>query len=374
MPFEGRYFDGETGAPRTARFDLDESEGKLRLRLKDSSQQSIEWSFDAIRALPDTARAHRLILSVHSDGDTDGIPYDTARLIIKDQEAIAAIKSVCPALHHRDVVRGTLPRVAVRAVVALVAIILMITVVLPGLAGTLANLIPPEREAQMGRVVVTQMERLFSQRADQELRCESREGTAALAQMLERLGSPTEPPVTIAVFDHDMINAFAAPGGQVVLMRGLIDAAESPDEVAAVLAHEVAHVVARDPTRAMLRAAGSAGLLALVFGDFAGGTAAVILTEALLDASYSRRAEKQADATARAILQNAGISTNGMAEFFDRLARQEPDSKIPLSLSTHPDTAEREARARRFAEAQADTRPALDDRQWQALRAICEEA
>lgn len=65
------------------------------------------------------------------------------------------------------------------------------------------------------------------------------------------------------------------PGGLIILFRGLIDAAESSDEVAAVYAHELGHVVARDPTRIALRSAGSIGVLGLLLGDFAGG--AVVL-------------------------------------------------------------------------------------------------
>ncbi|MEM1378118.1 MAG: M48 family metallopeptidase, partial [Pseudomonadota bacterium] len=275
-------------------------------------------------------------------------------------------------LYQRDVTSGTMRRVATRGVLAVAAIGVMLFVVLPGLAGTLATLIPADREAQMGRVVVAQMERLFARSDTASLRCQNSEGEAALAAMLDRLGAPQEPPITLSVFDHEMVNAFAAPGGQVVLLRGLIEEAESPDEVAAVLAHEVAHVIARDPTRAMLRAAGSAGLLSLVFSDFAGGTAAVVLSEALLDASYSRGAEEAADEMAVSLLQKAEINTKGMADFFGRLAQSERFIDLPVFLSTHPDTVAREAQARRFSETQTQTRPALDDRQWQALRGICD--
>ena len=101
-------------------------------------------------------------------------------------------------------------------------------------------------------------------------------------------------PLTVIVLDDPMVNAFAAPGGQIVFFRGMIESAESPDELAAVMAHEVGHVVARDPTRLALRSVGSVGLLGLLLGDFAGGGLIVVLADQLLDSSYSREAEEKA--------------------------------------------------------------------------------
>ena len=62
------------------------------------------------------------------------------------------------------------------------------------------------------------------------------------------------------VRQHKTINAFAVPGGNVVLFEGLLDAARSPEEVAGVLGHEVGHVMNRDPMRLNLRSAGSVGI------------------------------------------------------------------------------------------------------------------
>ena len=84
------------------------------------------------------------------------------------------------------------------------------------------------------------------------------------------------------------------PGGRLVFFRGLLEEAENPDEVAAVLAHEIGHVVYRDPTRDALRSAGSLGVLGLLFGDFAGGTVALFIANQLINASYSQAAEARA--------------------------------------------------------------------------------
>jgi predicted Zn-dependent protease len=251
----------------------------------------------------------------------------------------------------------------------------MIFVILPAMANTLAYVIPINREVAYGKVVVRQMERVFGGSKAGDLVCSSPDGDAALAKMIARLteASPTEYELNVAVMRHQMVNAFAAPGGQIVLVDGLIKQAKSPDEVAAVLSHEIGHVEARDATRGALRAAGSAGLLSMVFGDFAGGTAAVVVAEYTLNASYTREAEAEADAFARSMLDAAQVSTSGMSDFFgslDGIERSMPD--LPIYLSSHPDTSDRAAQAAQFAKEQGPTRPVLDDDEWAALRAICD--
>ena len=161
----------------------------------------------------------------------------------------------------------------------------------------------------------------------------------------------------------------ALPGGFVVFFRGLIDKATEPEQIAAVFAHEVGHVVSRDPTRHALRSAGSIGVLGLLFGDFAGGTIVLFLTEQLINAKYSQGAEAQADRYALGLLDSAGISAEGLAGFFDRIAAD--TDMLPEYTSSHPLSAGRAQRAHDQAGMQGDTRPSLDDADWVALKAIC---
>ena len=140
-----------------------------------------------------------------------------------------------------------------------------------------------------------------------------------------------------------------------------------------MLAHEIGHVEARDVTRNALRAAGSAGLLSMVLGDFAGGTAVVGAAEFMLNASYTREAEGEADQFALQMLDDAGVDSQGMATFFDRLEGLEGRMpNMPVYMRSHPETEGRAERARRFAGEQGRTRPVLSEADWQALRKICD--
>jgi predicted Zn-dependent protease len=153
----------------------------------------------------------------------------------------------------------------------------------------------------------------------------------------------------------------------------LIDAAEAPDEVAAVLAHEIGHVANRDPTRGALRSAGSIGVLGLLFGDFAGGTAVLFLANRLIDATYSQSAEAGADEFAYNVLANSGIPPSSLATIFERLRKKYGDSEgIVAHFAAHPSLGNRiEAAKAADANISADIRPSLEIEDWKALQGIC---
>ena len=370
----GRFFDGESGQRLDVDLAVDTAAETLRLTHPDLPLGSQYWPLDAIRALADHARTDQVVLSLRADAALDSGLIRTARLTIDDADMISVLTRLCPDLKRRDVARGTGRKVATRVGAAAAALCLMIFVILPAMANTLAALIPIEREVAYGKTVVNQMERFLGGKEVGGLACTNPEGRAALDKMTARLteAGDLRYDLNIGVFNHKMVNAFAAPGGQIIIMRGLSDRARTPDEVAAVLAHEIGHVEARDTTRNALRAAGSAGLLALVLGDFAGGSAVVVAAEYTLNASYTREAEAAADVFALDMMEAAGADAEALATFFDSLGKIErtlPD--LPEYLSSHPETTDRADAARSFAKTQGRTTPILTDQEWAALQNIC---
>ncbi|MEM6532781.1 MAG: M48 family metallopeptidase [Myxococcota bacterium] len=144
------------------------------------------------------------------------------------------------------------------------------------------------------------------------------------------------------VIEEDVPNAFALPGGFVTIHSGLIESAESGEEIAGVLAHEIAHVTHRHGVRRIVRSAGIAIAVGLIFGS----TDLAVLADYASDLgslAYDRDQEREADETAREILTKAGINPRGMATFFKKLLKEEDSSSgwFPEFLSTHPDLAER---------------------------------
>lgn len=147
-------------------------------------------------------------------------------------------------------------------------------------------------------------------------------------------------------------NAFALPGGIVVVTDQLINLAESPEEVYAVLAHEIGHVVKHHALRHIVQDSVTAAVATALTSDVSSLTFAVSGIPVLLaQAKYSRQFETQADDFAFALLKKRGISPEYFATFMERLEakRNIRTAGRMAFLSTHPVTAERIARARAAA-------------------------
>jgi len=155
----------------------------------------------------------------------------------------------------------------------------------------------------------------------------------------------------LAVVDADMINAFAFPGGYVVVTTGLIENADNPEQVAGVLAHELTHVIERHSTRKLLRHAGMGVLIGIVFGDVSALSQLIELSAQLDSLSFDRSQERSADEGAIKIMSAAGLSPKHLATFFEKIAKADAiTGNIPELFQTHPLTDDRIERVEQAAE------------------------
>ncbi len=137
-------------------------------------------------------------------------------------------------------------------------------------------------------------------------------------------------------------NAFAMPGGHIVVSAGLILLADNAEEVAGVLAHEAAHATLRHGLQSIISRAGTAALFSMVLGDVEGLSALLIEGGGyLLNQKYSRDFERQADQKALEYLKKANVNPTGLSTFFEKLKALEGAGQMPAILSTHPATDER---------------------------------
>ncbi len=162
-------------------------------------------------------------------------------------------------------------------------------------------------------------------------------------------------PLHFHLMEDPTLNAFALPGGHVVLHTGLVLAADRPEEVAGVLAHEIAHAQLRHGFQSVVSSVGLAVLVRWVVGDL-GGMLGVVGEQSafLLDQKFSRDFEREADEVGWGYLEAARIDPRGLITFFGKMeeeaqrlaggaALEKAQGAITL-LSTHPATAERIAR------------------------------
>ena len=356
------FFDGDAPIPRDVTTWVDRGAGVLELTFVGGRTPDVRWALDEIRQLEDTAGRDGVLLRVTSN--------PLARLLLRKGHLLDAMPHLKRAAPPKG--RG---RLAGWAFAAVAAVAIQIGILVPLLADRLATFVPPAGERALGEATFEQIRQaLAGTGLPPLLTCDDADGLATLETMLVALGVErgTDDAVKVFVLDHEMVNAFALPGGYVVFFRGMIDAAVSPNEIAAVLAHEVGHVENRDPTRHALRSAGSIGILGLLFGDFAGGAVVLFLTEQLISASHSQGAETGADEFAFVALEEAGVSPAALGDMFERLRDKYGDTEGVVShFVSHPTLSSRIDRAREVAREEGSYDDIVTDEEWRALKGVC---
>lgn len=167
---------------------------------------------------------------------------------------------------------------------------------------------------------------------------------------------------TFFVVDDPSINAFALPGGYIGIHTGLLESTRNEDELAGVLAHEIAHVTQRHIARAVtankrqsllstaiMLGAVIAGALGGIDGDAMQGAIAVAQgSQAQAQINFTRSNEYEADRIGMTALANAGFDPRGMSSFFEVISKSGGPSqaRVPEFLRTHPVSSSRIAEAR----------------------------
>ena len=188
---------------------------------------------------------------------------------------------------------------------------------LPRFAEEVARIVPHQWETDFGASLVEPVLRAFARfdETDKVAFCTAPGGLESLAELTHRLAPAASPyRFVVRVANLEMVNAFALPGGQIVIAEGLLRFAESPDEVAGVLAHEMGHVLYRHSTAAMIEALGLAFLFGALLGDFGIGVIGGA-GETLVALTFRREAEAEADERALDLLGRAGVSSRGIRRF-----------------------------------------------------------
>jgi beta-barrel assembly-enhancing protease len=179
--------------------------------------------------------------------------------------------------------------------------------------------------------------------------------TQLVQKIVERLKPHAKIPemnFQVMVVDSPEVNAFALPGGQMVVYTGLIKKADSADQLAGVLAHEMSHATLRHSLQQVSQSLGIVAAVQLLVGDVGGLLAlGAQVAEQSVMTSYSRGAETEADLEGARMLHAAKINPQAMASFFGKLKDEHGDIPGVLSwISTHPQHADRIESINRFTD------------------------
>ena len=359
----GSYFDGESAARRAVEVELAPEGVRIREAGAGGGRELACWGYRELRSVDEWTGGGPLRLRAGRG---------RARLVLESPALVAAFS----ARASRNAAREPgWARLGLRWVglLALSIAVLLATLWfgLPRFAEEVARIVPHRWEADFGESLVEPVLRAFARfdETDEVAFCTAPGGLESLAELTRRLAPAASPyPFVVRVANLEMVNAFALPGGQIVIAEGLLRFAESPDEIAGVLAHEMGHVLYRHSTAAMIEALGLAFLFGALLGDFGIGVIGGA-GETLVALTFRREAEAEADEQALELLGHAGVSSRGFADFFERMERKAGGGPAVLRLlSTHPPN---EVRRRRAKEGAAPAPPALGEREWRSLKAIC---
>ena len=241
---------------------------------------------------------------------------------------------------------------------------------IPGLAYLAAARVPVSWEEHLGKAIVDQL-------APPEKQCSHPNQSRVIEEILARLTGPLSANpyhFRIIVLENAGLNAFAAPGGFMVIFGGLLEQTHSAEELAGVLAHEMQHIFLRHSTQAIFQQASTSLLVAAMVGDTSGAMAFALEGARTLGAlRYSRQNEEEADAAAIAMMMASGVDPAGIINFFERIEKGKKDSlRLPVYLSTHPDLKGRIKRLKSLA-GKSPNQPSklLPKYDWSNIQEIC---
>ncbi len=353
MAAPARYYDGKVALAR----EVAVRPAGHELLILDAADSSVvaRWPASELVVLGDTG---------HEKAPPIARRGEEARLVVEDAELRRQLAQVLPPLAALALPRpAALPRIALFGATLAAALGLFWLAVDLG-SDYAAPYVPYDLQRHLGESVAEGL-------VGEQTLCKGRAGLAAINGLAQRLAKAAgyPHPVTVRIVKGGPLNAFTLPGGVLVFYSDLIDFARDGDELAGVLAHEIGHVAHYHAIKGLARQFGVEQLLKSMTGGFSDLGTVGAGGSLLLALQNGRAYERDADATAVALLEKLGLRADGVSRFFERLLEKQPmDAAAAIGIwSSHPPTADRIAATRR----PPTGAPAFSEAEWAALRSVC---
>ena len=369
MEFAARYQDGLVADVRDAHCVIDLAAEPVALVVLDRSSRDIidRWPAEDVYLLHTRALELRM-------GNRRKPPG--ARIAISGIDDMRNALKLLPDLRkdqRSDLWRQL--RIIVLATAALASVIFAYIFGIPLIADKLATIVPPAWEAKIGDTAALQIEHSMTDGKGFEV-CDSDPNSvanAAIARFVTAAFDPLESPFhpTVTVVRSKIPNAFALPGGRTYYLSSLIDAEQTPDEFAGVLAHELGHVYYRHGMQSLIANSATGLLVGFVLGDMTGLSVAGAVGSALIDNRFSRQDEAQADQFAGQTAHRLGFGIKGLGDLLQRVAADDNFSRAFALFSNHPLTDERRRALQAMSNLDAAGTPFFTDAEWTAIRTMC---
>lgn len=278
------------------------------------------------------------ILSLEQGGTSSVLHYKNnegrmEQLMIRDEELLQSIKKHFS--HHRfaggrhhSVLGSTRNRIFFFLLALLVLILVGYLFFIPWLGERFAGSISKEWEISMGEKMHQSL--VGQYRIDS---ARSQLINSFYKELHYKIGYP----VKITVVDSKEVNAFAIPGGNIVVYTAILNRLQKPEDLAALLSHEASHIELRHSLRNIFRSMARKVFLMLIIGNES-GVAGFLVDNAnnLKGLEYSRSLETEADNNGIALMKTSKIDANGMLRLMEILQRETNGKEPAAFLSTHP--------------------------------------
>jgi len=177
-----------------------------------------------------------------------------------------------------------------------------------------------------------------------------------------------ETDIKLHIVEKDEVNAFAVPDGNLVLFSGLVEECLSPEELAGVLGHEIAHMEKNHVMKKLVKEVGLSVLISMASGN--NGTIIQETFKTLTSSAYDRSLESEADLVSIEYLKNANIDFRPFAEFLFRLSLEESSIQQSMQLmSSHPGSEDRaKAILENSENYEGKSRPLMTDQKWKLFQ------
>lgn len=285
---------------------------------------SLSWDFNQVDSYFDFSRQSSIL--VHRQ-------QQAGRLVIPGKEAAELVASMQAELqrpwYSKEKSRDW-GRYGLILTLFLAGLVISYFLMVPWMAEKMASGVSVQTEEQLGDAAYDALSAGMM---------EDQHATTVVNEFFQALHVTTPYDIRITVVRGRELNAFALPGGRIVVYRELLDRLDSYPQLAALLSHEFIHVNNRHSTKSIFRKFGSRVFLGLLFGKV-GSVANVVADQAdnLKSLTYSRKLEKEADMEGLALLKERKIDPAGFVALFEKLKRESgsgPD--LPEFLGSHPD-------------------------------------
>jgi len=360
--WRGSYYDGQSLIPQHVTITVEPV--SLNLRFADGTTRV--WNYRELRQTQGRYSGEEVRFE-RGQGIGETLVIPSAKILIAIHQQGGSHAS---HFHHPGT-RHTRMYWTLFAALASVPIIYGIfTWGIPWLARPITAAIPLSWEIQLGQFIQQEFT------AGEQV-CDNTKLNHAVESIMATLTDPIDKlpyRFQVTVVDSPVVNAMAAPGGYVIVFRGLLQDTASPEEFAGVLAHEMQHVLLRHTMHLIVRHVSMAFIIAALSGDASGMVSyALQAAQTLQTLSYSRNAEDQADEQGYHLLQQAGINPEGMLTFFAKLGKEHPGDTVFRYLSTHPATKDRLAHLEALLPPATTTyRTFPFQSEWSEIKTLCD--